>query len=189
MFIWTSLECRLHFSQGLVGQLPNRKTAQTAAGVFWSEFDWAAIEAVRARAAPHMKLREAQCNSPKWWFGRRRRHAGNYGIETYRWSYHSARPKLTSGANASPTKSAPAPFRGFPDIGTRCPSIFHAIDSFFSTPCRTLVALVRNTAINYGGDYMIQLLAIALPIFSLGFCAGYGVRALNSQLRRLHSSH
>jgi hypothetical protein len=34
---------------------------------------------------------------------------------------------------------------------------------------------------------MFHLLTITLVIFSLGFVAGYGTRALNSQRRRMHS--
>jgi hypothetical protein len=34
---------------------------------------------------------------------------------------------------------------------------------------------------------MLQLLAVIGVTFSLGFFAGYGTRALNSQRRRLHS--
>jgi hypothetical protein len=34
---------------------------------------------------------------------------------------------------------------------------------------------------------MFQLLTVIGVIFLLGFCAGYGTRALNSQRRRMHS--
>ncbi len=34
---------------------------------------------------------------------------------------------------------------------------------------------------------MLPLLTVIVVIFLLGFCAGYGTRALNSQRRRIHS--
>jgi len=34
---------------------------------------------------------------------------------------------------------------------------------------------------------MFQLLAVMGVIFLFGFCAGYGIRALNSQRKRMHS--
>jgi len=34
---------------------------------------------------------------------------------------------------------------------------------------------------------LLALLTIIVAIFSLGFFAGYGTRALNSQRRRMHS--
>jgi hypothetical protein len=41
--------------------------------------------------------------------------------------------------------------------------------------------------LNHGGAHMFQLLTVIGVIFLLGFCAGYGTRALNSQRRRMHS--
>jgi len=34
---------------------------------------------------------------------------------------------------------------------------------------------------------MLMLFAVIVAVFSLGFCTGYGTRALNSQRRRMRS--